>query len=76
MPIEDFAGNVPPIGGGQGYGPPSIPPAYRAPEIVNPPPMISPPSPSPTPVISAPAPQVTPIPDNFFGFLLLLGGLS
>ena len=73
MPIEDFAGNVPPISGGQGYTPIGLPPAYIPPEIVNPPP--SPPV-TPDPSTPPPVQQFTPLPDNFFGFLLLLGGLS
>ena len=70
MPIEDFAGNVPPIGGGEGYRPPGLPPAYKPPEIVD-----RPPSVSPQGVVQAPVQEFKPIPENIFGFFMLLLGL-
>lgn len=66
MPIEDFAGNVPPIGGGEGYRPPGIPSAYRPPEIVDLPPVNS---------GQAPVQEFKPIPENMIGFFMLLLGL-
>ena len=66
MPIEDFAGNVPPIGGSQGYTPPGLPPAYKPPEIVNS---------LPGQVVQAPVQEFKPIPENMFGFFMLLLGL-
>ena len=69
MPIEDFEGNVPPIGGGQGYRPPGLPPAYKPPEIVDRPPAIT-----PGQVVQAP-PESKPIPENMIGFFMLLLGL-
>lgn len=66
MPIEDFAGNVPPIGGGEGYRPPGLPSAYRPPEIVDLPAVI----PS-----QAPVQEFKPIPENMIGFFMLLLGL-
>lgn len=67
MPIEDFAGNVPPIGGGEGYRPPGIPSAYRPPEIVDLPPAVIP--------DQAPVQEFKPIPENMIGFFMLLLGL-
>ena len=67
MPIEDFEGNVPPIGGGQGYRPPGLPPAYKPPEIVTPPSGNGNGDTKPT--------QFAPLPDNMFGFFMLLLGL-
>jgi len=69
MPIEDFAGNVPPIGGGEGYRPPGLPPAYRPPEIVD-----LPPAGIPGQVDEAPQ-EFKPIPENMIGFFMLLLGL-
>ena len=69
MPIEDFEGNVPPIGGGEGYTPPGLPPAYKPPEIVFPPAGI------PNQVVQAPVQEFKPIPENMFGFFMLLLGL-
>ena len=60
MPIEDFEGNVPPIGGGQGYTPPGLPPVYKPPEMVFP---------------SPPVQEFKPIPENMFGYFMLLYGL-
>ena len=63
MPIEDFPGHTPP-----GFSPPQypIPPAYK-PE----PPVTSPPNVAPT----QPPAQMTELPDNMFGFFMLLLGL-
>jgi len=69
MPIEDFAGNVPPIGGGAGYRPPGLPSAYRPPEIVDLPAVI------PGQVVQAPVQEFKPIPENMIGFFMLLLGL-
>ena len=69
MPIEDFAGNVPPIGGGEGYRPPGLPSAYRPPEIVDLPPAVI-----PSQVVEAPQ-EFKPIPENMIGFFMLLLGL-
>ena len=76
MPIEDFEGNVPPLPppSDGGYRPPSIPPAYKPPEIVDPPyrpPSGSPPNNGGT----MPSNQTTPIPDNIFGWFMLMLGL-
>ena len=70
MPIEDFEGNVPPIGGGPGYRPPGLPPAYKPPEIVDRPPAVT-----PGQVVQAPVQEFKPIPENMFGFFMLLLGL-
>lgn len=70
MPIEDFAGNVPPIGGGHGYTPPGLPSAYKPPEIVD-----RPPAAAPSQVVQAPVQEFKPIPENMFGFFMLLLGL-
>lgn len=70
MPIEDFEGNVPPIGGGQGYRPPGLPPAYKPPEIVD-----RPPATIPGQVVQAPVQEFKPIPENMIGFFMLMLGL-
>lgn len=70
MPIEDFAGNVPPIGGGEGYRPPGLPSAYRPPEIVDLPPAVI-----AGQVVQAPVQEFKPIPENMIGFFMLLLGL-
>ena len=75
MPIEDFEGNVPPIGGGQGYRPPGLPPAYKPPEIVDPP--SYPPSGNGNGNGNGDTKQtqMTPLPDNMLGFFMLILGL-
>ncbi len=72
MGFEDFEGNrpwTPPPSDG-GYRPPGLPPAYKPPEIVDRPPAVTPGT-----VVQAPVQEFKPIPENMFGFFMLLLGL-
>ena len=69
MPITDFLDNVPPTPPGHiPYRPPSTAPGYQ-------PPVVYPPSGNGAAAADQPAGQFPPIPDNIFGFFMLMLGL-